>query len=190
MTSSSKEGSRILFRVDRFFARRLYPENLPLIELLNKQCSDAFLFQNGTLPTEAEAREAFDQFPPGCCAEDKLVIGLFDEQSQLVGMFEILQGYRKPDEWYIGLALVAPEERGKGLGALAHVALADYARSFKVKKLVLAVLEGNQRARKFWLRLGYRKTKDYPTRQIGERAHALAEFEFDLQDARNCPIPQ
>jgi RimJ/RimL family protein N-acetyltransferase len=173
-------NTEILFSVGQFSARRLVLENLPLIELLNKQCSDAFLFQNGTLPTEADARDTFDQFPAGCEAEDKLVIGLFDPQNRLVGVFDIIKGYRKLDEWYIGLALIVPDARGKGLGTLAHSALADYARSQGVKRLLLAVLQENHRAREFWLRLGYRKLKEYPARQIGHREHAVTEFDFDL----------
>jgi RimJ/RimL family protein N-acetyltransferase len=174
------DAVELLFIVDRFSARRLIPEHLPLIENLNEQCIEAFMFQNGAPPTEADALETFEKFPSGFRAEDKMPIGFFNEHDRLVGMFEILKGYRNPKEWYIGLALITPDERGKGLGTNAHSALADCARRVDVKRLLLAVLQDNLRARKFWLSLGYRILKEYPPRQIGKRTHAMTEFAFLL----------
>jgi RimJ/RimL family protein N-acetyltransferase len=82
--------------------------------------------------------------------------------------------------WYIGLVLIAPDCRGNRLGTTAHQALAEYARRAGAEKLLIAVLEPNHRARRFWQNIGYRKVKDYPPRQIGIRIHALTEFQFYL----------
>ncbi len=43
---------------------------------------------------------------------------------------------------------------------------------------MLAVLEANDAGRRFWLRCGYRKFKDHPSRQSGRHFHALSEFEL------------
>jgi len=48
------------------------------------------------------------------------------------------------------------------------------------RRLLIAVLEANESARRFWLRLGYHKVKDYPPRQFGKCLHALTEFEMVL----------
>jgi RimJ/RimL family protein N-acetyltransferase len=174
------DPAELLFIVDRYSVRRLRRNHLPLIETFNEQCCEAFQFQNGTPPTKADALETFEKFPPGYKAEDKFAIGIFNEHDRLVGLFDILKGYRKTEEWHIGLALIIPDERGKGLGTNAHSALADYARRADVKRFHLAVIQDNHRARKFWLSLGYRKIKEYPPRRIGERTHAITEFEFLL----------
>ena len=174
------DNAAVLFRIDPYMAKRLSRADLGLIETLNQQCTEFFMLQNGLPPSEADAREVFEKFPAGCNAEDKLAIGLFDCRDTMVGMFDIVRGYRLATDWYVGLALITPDCRGNRLGTTAHQALAEYARRAGAEKLLIAVLKANHRARRFWKNLGYRKVKDYPPRQIGIRIPALTEFEFDL----------
>jgi GNAT superfamily N-acetyltransferase len=61
-----------------------------------------------------------------------------------------------------------------------HNEFVSYARRAGALRLLLAVLEENESARRFWLRLGYRKVKDYPPKPFGNRFHACSEFEMVL----------
>ena len=76
--------------------------------------------------------------------------------------------------------LLAPGSQGQGFGAEIHNEFVSYARRGGSQRLLLAVLEANESARRFWLNLGYRKIKEYPPRQFGQRLHALTEFEMIL----------
>ncbi len=171
---------RVLFGTARFTAERLSAADLDLVIQLNEACSDFFLFQNGLPPGEDDAREVFEQVLPHSTGATKLPIGIFQSE-RLVGVLDILRGYRTNSEWYIGFMLLAPSFRTQGFGTEIHNEFVGYARRAGVHRLLLAVLEENDSARRFWLRLGYRKVKDYPPKPFGNRFHACTEFEMVLQ---------
>ena len=168
----------ILFKTEHFAAELLSVADLALVIHLNKTCSDFFLFQNGLPPGENEAREIFESVPRSHGAT-KLPIGIFHSE-RLIGAIDVLRGYRTSLEWYIGFMLLAPSFRGQGFGTEIHSEFVGYARSAGAHRLLLAVLEANESARKFWLRLGYRKVKDYPPIRFGKCLHAVIEFEMVL----------
>jgi RimJ/RimL family protein N-acetyltransferase len=169
----------ILFKTEHFTAELLSATDLDLVIQLNKSCSDFFLFQNGLPPGENDAREVFEFVPPQSHGANKLPIGIFHSE-HLVGLMDVLFGYRTSLDWYIGFMLLAPIFRGQGFGTEIHNEFVGYARSTGANRLLIAVLEANESARRFWLRLGYRRVKDYPPVQFGKRLHALTEFELVL----------
>jgi RimJ/RimL family protein N-acetyltransferase len=169
---------KILFKTTHFRAELLSPADLDLVVLLNNACRDFFLLQNGQPPSEADAREVFESVPPQGSEAIKLPIGIFDQFGKLVGLIDVLRGYRTSADWYIGLMLLAPGFQGQGFGTEIHNEFVNYARREGVQRLLLAVLEANESARRFWLRLGYRKVKDFPSRQFGKCLHGLTEFEM------------
>ena len=168
-----------MFKTARFTAELLSVADLDLVIHLNNTCSDFFLFQNGMPPGEGDAREIFEQVPSHYTGVTKLSIGIFNSE-RLVGVLDVLRGYRTYSEWYIGFMLLASSFRGQGLGTEIHNEFVSYARRAGVHRLLLAVLEENESARRFWLRLGYRRVKDYPPKPFGKRLHACTEFEMVL----------
>jgi len=168
-----------LFETARFTAELLSVADLGLVIQLNNTCTDFFLFQNGAPPGQGDAREIFEQVPSQSTGVTKLPIGIFNSE-RLVGVLDVLRGYRTNSEWYIGFMLLAPSFRGQGLGTEIHNEFVRYARSAGAHRFLLAVLEANESAQRFWLRLGYRKIKDYPPMQFGKCLHALTEFEMVL----------
>jgi GrpB-like predicted nucleotidyltransferase (UPF0157 family)/RimJ/RimL family protein N-acetyltransferase len=169
----------LLFQTAHFTAELLSVADLDLVIQLNNTCTDFFIFQNGLPPGEVDAREVFDAVPPQAAAAEKLPIGIFNS-SALVGIIDVLRGYRTSSDWYIGFLLLAPSFRGQGFGTEIHNELVSYAWRTGIHRLLIAVLEENESARRYWLRLGYRKIKEYPPRQFGDRFHALSEFEYIL----------
>jgi RimJ/RimL family protein N-acetyltransferase len=169
----------ILFKTEHFTAELLSPADLDFVIQLNKTCSDFFLFQNGLPPGDNDARAIFEFVSPQAHGATKLPIGIFDSE-HLIGVVDVLRGYRTSSEWYIGFMLLVPSFRGQGFGAEIHREFVGYARSAGAQRLLLAVLEANESAQRFWLGLGYRKIKDYPPMQFGKCLHALNEFEMVL----------
>jgi hypothetical protein len=102
-----------LFQTTHFTAEELSPADLDLVILLNNKCIDFFLFQNGQPPSEADAREVFESVAPPCPGATKLPIGIFDQFGKLVGLTDVLRGYRTASDWYIGLMLLAPAFQGQ-----------------------------------------------------------------------------
>ena len=169
----------ILFGTARLTAELLSAADLDLVIQLNKSCSDFFLFQNGLPPSENDAREIFEFVPPRSPGATKAPIAIFHSE-RLVGVMDVLRGYRTTSEWYIGFMLLAPDFRCRGFGTEIHSGFVSYARRGGSHRLLISVLEANESARRFWLRLGYRKVKDCPPRQFGKRLHAFTEFEMVL----------
>jgi RimJ/RimL family protein N-acetyltransferase len=170
---------KVLFGTARFTAELLLAADLDLVIQLNETCSDFFLFQNGLPPGEDDARDVFEHVPPQSTGVTKLPIGIFHSE-HMVGVLDVLRCYRTHSDWYIGFMLLAPSFRGQGFGTEIHNEFVGYARSAGAHRLLIAVLEANESGRRFWLRLGYRKVKDYPPKQFGKRLHALTEFEMVL----------
>ena len=170
---------QILFETARFTAELLSAADLDLVIQLNKTCSDFFLLQNGLPPSEGDAREALEFVPPKSDGAAKLPIGIFHSE-HLVGVMDVLRGYRTTLDWYIGFMLLAPSFRSQGIGTEIHNEFVGYARRAGARRLLLAVLEANESARRFWLRLGYRKVKDYPPIQFGKCLQPVTEFEMVL----------
>jgi RimJ/RimL family protein N-acetyltransferase len=171
---------KILLKTAHFTAEGLSSVDLDLLILLNNACRDFFLLQNGQPPSEADAREVFESVPPQCGEAIKIPIGIFDQFGKLVGLIDVLRGYRTRADWYIGLMLLAPGFQGQGFGTEIHNEFVKYARREGARRLLLAVLAVNESARRFWLRLGYRKVKDFPPSQFGKCLHGLTEFEMVL----------
>ena len=170
----------ILFSTGDCRARRLWLADLPLIWTFNQECSDFFMLQNGTPPKDAEAEKIFTDVPLDHKIEDKLLIGVFDANHTLVGLLDVQRDYRIKFEWWIGLMLLNPASRRTGLGTRIHKAFETYALKCGARRLLLAVLEENTDAHRFWLKLGYRAVKSHPLKLYGCRAHACTEYEKTL----------
>ena len=110
-------------------------------------------------------RELLWELPPGKALDDKFSLGLFEQGEQLVGGLDVIQDYPEPREWYLGLLVLAPEQRGQGRGAAVLQALVEWLRVRGARGVRLAVSEHNAPGLRFWTRAGFR-----PLRQV------MAEF--------------
>lgn len=115
----------------------------------------AFFAQVGQEPS---VRELLDEKPPGPC--EKEVLGVFDPE--LVGVVDLLHGYPTPDTCFIGLLVLRPELRGRGLGRRVEQALVQRSSGAKVR---LAVNHDNPKGRAFWESCGYRVIAEVPLRE-------------------------
>src|SRR5512134_3045173 len=91
-------------------------EHRDLLQQLYERCSDFVMLVEGQSVSPDAAEETFQEMPPGRSLEDKFVYGALDGQGQLVGVLEGMRHYPDKGIWWIGLLLLAPEVRGRGLG--------------------------------------------------------------------------
>ena len=131
-----------------------------MIEILNLKCSDYYILHDGVLASKKEALEIFNSLPPGKNYEDKFVIGIFKYGNELTGIIDIVKNFPDNGEWMLGLLLIEPEERGRGLGKLIHEALVQWAITLGAKSFRIGVIEDNHKGKKFWSEIGYIKIKE------------------------------
>lgn len=143
------------FDVGDHIARQLRAGDIARVRLLFRACAAFFQRIHGDAMREAD--HILDEVPPGKTPADKLVFGLSRRGSpdRLDALLELLRDYPGPDDWCIGLLLVSPECRSRGLGAAAVAALAHYVHRAGGRALHLIVQAQNPSALRFWLRHGF-----------------------------------
>lgn len=148
------------------------------LQELCEQCHEYSMLVTGRMPRAGDAAMILMDLPPDKRAEDKFVYGMFRDKG-LIGVLDIVKDYRKAGEWTIGLLMLAPDERGKGLGKQLHA----FAKLLVVKNggttLRLGVLEENLRAKKFWEFLGYTETETV-SRRYENKSHRVLIMKMQL----------
>ena len=140
----------------------------PLLEA----CEDYFLLITGEAAGPQEAESELASLPPGKTLDEKFFIGLQKSDGSLVGALDLVKDYPEPGIWYLGLLLLHPAERAKGLGASLHAQLCESLREHGGRAIRLGVLEQNEKALRFWDRMGYREVERKPYK-AGELTHTV-----------------
>lgn len=153
--------------------RQLHPDtDLPAIVAFYTDAADYWLMAEGQLDAAQKAADFFTDTPPGCNAADSHRLGFF-EGNILVGLAELSFGFPDPKDAYLGLMILAPRCRNRGLGQtfLAHIEAV--ARDAAAPNLYLAVLEKNVRGAAFWARMAFRPTGHSGTSTTDHLTHSL-----------------
>ena len=145
--------------INGYQIKSLTNDSYHVVEKLCRKCSDYYILHEGILPSQKQIDEIFFTLPPDKNCEDKFVLGIYRIDG-LIGIIDIIRDFPTIGEWMIGLMLIEPEERGKGLGAIVHKALADWAMGLGAKSFRVAVVEENLKGIHFWSALGYTKIKE------------------------------
>lgn len=135
-----------------------------------RAATDYVLLETGAPPEDGLADEFFADAPPGGDPADGLKLGLFDGDD-LVGIADVAFGWPEPRDAYLGLMILAPQARGRGLGAAFLRYVEAAARARHAPRLLLAVLDENPRGTAFWQREGFVVVKSFPPVRIGQRDH-------------------
>lgn len=152
--------------------KSLTVENIKLVESLCKKCSDYYILHDGILPSTEEPKEIFTAIPPNKSCDDKFVLGIFNYSNELIGIIDIVKDFPVIGECMLGLMLINPEERGKGLGKIVHKALVQWTINLGLKSLRIGVIEDNHKGIKFWSDLGYKKIKEV-TMDFSKKTHIV-----------------
>ncbi|MCC6304774.1 MAG: GNAT family N-acetyltransferase [Rhodobacteraceae bacterium] len=126
----------------------------------------------GRPPSAATLADFWQGAPPGGDPAAGLRLGLF-EGGALAGVAELAFGFPGAGDAYLGLMLLAPAARGRGLGRRLLGRVEAEARARGAGRLLLAVARANPRARAFWEREGFARVRTLPPRRVGARAHVL-----------------
>ena len=133
---------------------RLEMTDLPRLSRLCMACTDFFELIEGQPGGEATAAEIIGPLSSEYACGTKHVFG-FESDDELIGVAEYLEGYPSAREWFIGLLLLHPEHRRKGLGARLSTDLLDWIKVQGGVAVRLLVQHQNHLARVFWERQGF-----------------------------------
>ena len=139
---------------------------------LFRSCSGYFHMTEGQEAGPASVMEFFEERPPGSLPGEKHVFGVF-VGNILAGVVDLVENYPQPGEWIIGLLLLHPDFRGRGLGKGVHEELVLLARAGGAGKMRIGVVEQNHEGLAFWSRLGYRETGRTLPRQTGNKKNVI-----------------
>ena len=133
-----------------------------------------FLAVGGLPPRSDEARQEFrDLPPPHMPFKGRWLIGFTDGSGQLIGMASVLSDFLAPHVWHLGLFIVATSLHGSGTATALYGALEDWMKVNGAAWVRLGVVVGNQRAERFWQKVGYAEVRKRFDIQIGDRINTL-----------------
>jgi GNAT superfamily N-acetyltransferase len=147
--------------------------DLDAVEEFYDRAADYWLLADHRAPDRQKAKEFFTDCPPNCDPATSHRLGMFVD-GVLMGLAELSFGWPAAGDAYLGLQILAPEARGRGLGRILLAEVEARARKTGAAGLYLAVLEANPKGRAFWEREGFRPTgvsRDDP--DSGHRIHRL-----------------
>jgi GNAT superfamily N-acetyltransferase len=145
----------------------LTPQELPLVQTLCEQCAREIEQSThlqpglsvehvlGLPPGPSMAQELALALPAGKGYEDKLLMGIFARTDHLIGVLDVIRDYPVQGEWWLGLLILEPAQRGRGLGEKICRAFEQWAKDTGARYLRLVVSVQNRRGHQFWQRLGF-----------------------------------
>lgn len=155
------------FKVRRGRVVPLGDRDLPRLRDLCLACTAFYELIEGEPATAATAAEILGPLEPKYANGTKHVWGL-EAPRNLIAVTELLEGHPTPYDWYIGLLLVAPEQRRQGLGSDFCQAIMEWLAGRRAATVRLVVHRQNVVARTFWERQGFA-----PEREVVKRSGRL-----------------
>ena len=84
------------------------------------RAADYVMLEDGRAPDQATTDGFFNERPPNVGADDAVHIGMFDAD-HLLGILGVVFGYPDANNSYIGLLLLEPSARGRGIGGIVKL---------------------------------------------------------------------
>ncbi len=137
------------FTVDGRQIETLSEGDVPAIASLFHECADYWHLVVGRAAGEEESASLLTERPPALALSNKFVFGL-RIGGRLVAIADAFRDYPHDGIWWLGLLLIAPESRGRGLGRRLYAAFESWAAAQGARELRLCVQAQNTRAHEFW----------------------------------------
>ncbi len=164
----------------------LHPaSDLGAVESVYRRATDYLALESGLRP-DAAAQAFFEERPPAS-AEPPLKFGVPGSGGVLVAIGDLAFGYPEADDAYLGLLLLVPQARNEGLGRAILGEVKKLARLRHASRLLIGVLDANDRARAFWERQGFELDRTSGPHALGNRRHVVHRFALSLAGpSGNC----
>ena len=105
-------------------------------------------------PTTEEVLNDLHITPPDIPMSDKYYVGFY-EDTTLVAVMDLIDGYPDADTAYIGFFMMNPTYQGNHIGTAIISEVIEYLRSIGEKAVRLAIDKGNPQSTHFWKKNGF-----------------------------------
>lgn len=153
----------INLRTRNVYSKRLSSPDQVAIQRLLVRCSDYSLLIDGKPTPPDAAQDLLATLPAGKTPCHKEVLGIYKRQ-RLLGIVDLIRDFPHHKTWYIGLLLIDPDYRNRGLGTAIIQSLKRILASRGVHSLRLSVATHNWDALLFWDTLGFRRIPGRPAK--------------------------
>ena len=150
------------------------------LQTLLEKCADYSLLVAGFPPKPSAAVSLLADYPPGKTLADKFVIGFSTEQYRLFGVLDAVRDYPRQGDWWLGLLLLDPAQRNKGLGKRIVQSFEHWVSEQGARRIFLGFLEENQKACRFWRTMGFEIVGRQPVRQFGNLTHVVITMAHNI----------
>lgn len=146
-----------------------------ILQQLYEKCADYNYLMEGQPPSPTAALDEFSAIPEGKSLQDKYMLGIFDSQDRLIGLIEGIQNYPENRIWWVGLIMLAPANRCRGL-------LRPLAKEFEqwiaMQKIdydyvMGSVVETNNKVLRLWQQMGFEVVRRTEREHSEPKSHCL-----------------
>lgn len=174
------EDLPVLFETPRLDARRLRPGDEEVLQEVFRTTPEYFITVTGRAEVDPDAAERELQAAAGAEGREVALLTL-RETGAGVGALGWWGGQPEPGLSLLGMVLLVPEERGKGLAREAVEGLEGWFGAQGMDKIRTGVVVGHQRARAMLEALGFTDTEERTHVPLPNRARMMITFyEKDL----------
>ena len=156
--------------------RLLTPADFPSLQALFERAADYFEIATGLPPGRDEAQRAFVGGPPSKSVNDKKTIGVIDREGSLVGVLDAIPDWPADGVWTMGMLLLDPAVRRRGLGHAVLEAYETWARGEGARSYRTAVVAHHQPGIDFLERQGFKKETTLADYHAGGRKATVLFF--------------
>jgi GNAT superfamily N-acetyltransferase len=101
------------------------------------------------------------------------MFGLFDSQHELIGLIESIRGYPDEQTWWVGLIMLDPKYRRKGLLNPLMQSFEQWVAKLGMCYIMGSVVEINIKVLRLWKRMGFEVICRKPPKQFNQKSHSL-----------------
>jgi GNAT superfamily N-acetyltransferase len=173
-----------ILELGNYQGRLLQSQDELVLQELCQACSDYFEITS-TVPAGAvAAKNILTALPENKGYEDKLIVGIFDKSTDiLVGVLDFIKHYPIQGVGMLGLLLLHPQHRSRGLGGQIYRTLENWWASQNGHTMRIGVVEQNQAALIFWHQLGFELVERKFPYKIGNLDSVLLVMECKTVDS-------
>jgi GNAT superfamily N-acetyltransferase len=162
-----------LFSIAGYQTALIQEKDLGELQTLLERCADYSLMVDGSPPNPSEASTLLVDCPEGKTIVDKFVFGFSSKKQGLIGVLDTIRDYPTQSDWWLGLLLLDPAQRNKGLGKRIYQSFEQWVSQQGARRIFLGVVEVNHKAYQFWQKLGFEIIERHPVRQFGNLSHVV-----------------
>ena len=134
------------------------PDDRHRVNAVLQAATDYHLLVEGVPPTDENVEEFFTSVPEGYTTKDLFPLG-FCVDDKLIGVGGVLRRWNAPNKAIIGLLVLDPQWRGRGVGRAAVEHIEALAATWQdINQLRVAVVCTNKAALNFWRKVGFVET--------------------------------